>query len=276
MAWRWSAGTSLAGSDPRRADRVPIRARRGVPGPHRRSASGSGWLVTGPVMSDWDRDGLDTVGVFRDGIWYQRNANSSGPSSTFRFGLAGDRPVSGGDQDRDDTPGVVRNGVWYYRNSLGPSVVRSFSFGLAGDLPAVWSRSRCSPAYPGVCIHLRPRIWTAATSRPGISGCGRPTRTALTAMATASAAKPDQTSTIVQPGCLCPTLLNRSEQKRGQSSPHSCRADAADGCLSGQNRWCGPVGPGWPCRSPGRSSRRCHRPGRWCRPGYQAAAPQKR
>jgi hypothetical protein len=96
-----------------------------------------------PVMGDWNRDGLDTVGVFRGGVWYQRNANSSGPSTSFGFGLPGDLPVTGDwDQDRDDTPGVFRNGVWYYRNSIGP----------ADDLPAVWSRSRCSPAYPGVCL----------------------------------------------------------------------------------------------------------------------------
>ena len=32
-----------------------------------------------PVMGDYDGDGVDTVGVYRSGRWYLRNANSAGP-----------------------------------------------------------------------------------------------------------------------------------------------------------------------------------------------------
>jgi hypothetical protein len=35
----------------------------------------------------------------------------------------------------------------------------------------------CDPAYPGVCIPPRRRIWTAAISRIATSGCSHPTRT---------------------------------------------------------------------------------------------------
>ena len=80
--------------------------------------------------------------VFRDGTWYLRPALSTGPSTSFGFGLPGDLPVTGDwDHDFDDTPGVFRNGVWYYRNSIGASIIHSFGFGLPGDLPAIWSRS---------------------------------------------------------------------------------------------------------------------------------------
>ena len=31
-----------------------------------------------PVAGDWDGDGIDTIGVFRNGTFYLRNSNSSG------------------------------------------------------------------------------------------------------------------------------------------------------------------------------------------------------
>ena len=46
--------------------------------------------------------------------------------------------------------------------------------------------------------------------------------------------------------------------------------------ITGQSRSFGPIGPGWPCRSPGRSSHRYHRPGRRCRPGCQAGGRPRR
>src|SRR4051812_7486433 len=65
--------------------------------------------------------------VFRNGTWFLRPALSSGPSTAFTFGRAGDRPVMGDwDGDGDDTPGVFRDGVWYYRNAISASVVHSF------------------------------------------------------------------------------------------------------------------------------------------------------
>jgi hypothetical protein len=91
-----------------------------------------------PVMGDWNGDGTSTPGVYRDGTWYQRDANSGGPSRSFHFGLAGDRPVAGDwNGDGKDTVGVFRNGTWYLRdaNASGPS--RSFRFGLASDQPVV-------------------------------------------------------------------------------------------------------------------------------------------
>jgi hypothetical protein len=49
-----------------------------------------------PVVGDWNRDGVDTIGIRRGAIWYLRNTNSSGPSSaSFGFGVADDQPLVG-------------------------------------------------------------------------------------------------------------------------------------------------------------------------------------
>lgn len=36
-----------------------------------------------PVMGDYDNDGVDTIGIYRSGEWYLRNANSAGPHDIF-------------------------------------------------------------------------------------------------------------------------------------------------------------------------------------------------
>jgi hypothetical protein len=68
-----------------------------------------------PVMGDWNGDGRGTVGVFRDGTWFLRDANSPGPSTRITFGTA---------------PGADA---------------------LAWSIPKP-SRAGCSAAYPTVCI----------------------------------------------------------------------------------------------------------------------------
>ena len=61
-------------------------------------------------------------------------------------------PASAAVSPASERPAVFRNGTWFLRPALSSGPSTSFGFGLAGDLPAVWSRSRCSPAYPGVCL----------------------------------------------------------------------------------------------------------------------------
>ena len=49
-----------------------------------------------PIVGDWDCDGVDTVGVFRDGMFALRNSNSAGAADlTFMAGDAGDVAVAG-------------------------------------------------------------------------------------------------------------------------------------------------------------------------------------
>ena len=47
-------------------------------------------------MGDWNNDGIDTIGVFRDGIFYLRNTNTQGGADLiFAFGDTGDAPIAG-------------------------------------------------------------------------------------------------------------------------------------------------------------------------------------
>jgi hypothetical protein len=46
-----------------------------------------------PIAGDWDHDGRDTPGLFRNGTWFFRVGSFPSPYQTTQFGAAGDRPV---------------------------------------------------------------------------------------------------------------------------------------------------------------------------------------
>jgi hypothetical protein len=80
--------------------------------------------------------------MFANGTWYLRNQLSSGPSTSFGFGLPGDIPVMGDwDGDGIKTVGVYRRfstfGRFYLRNSNSSGPSWWFNFGLPGDEPVV-------------------------------------------------------------------------------------------------------------------------------------------
>lgn len=95
-----------------------------------------------PVAGDWNGDGVDTIGVFRDGLWHRDtdgDGRTTAKDQTIRFGLAGDLPVTGdwnGDGITD--VGVYRRGVWYL-DSNGNGQLDSqdeiVRLGTAGDRP---------------------------------------------------------------------------------------------------------------------------------------------
>lgn len=93
-----------------------------------------------PIVGDWNADGVDTVGIFRNGMFYLRNSNSGGFADIeFAFGQAGDIPVAGDwDGDGTDTIGVFRNGQFLLRNtnSTGPADFTIY-YGQSGDKPVV-------------------------------------------------------------------------------------------------------------------------------------------
>ena len=62
------------------------------------------------MFGDWDGDGVDTVGVNRDGEWLLRNTNGSDFAQIdFFYGDAFDGLLTGDwDGDGMDTVGVVR------------------------------------------------------------------------------------------------------------------------------------------------------------------------
>ena len=92
------------------------------------------------VKGDWDGDGDDTVGIYRDGTFFLRNSNSAGPGEiVFPYGAVGDIPIAGDwDGDGIDTIGVYRpaEAAWYLKNTNAagaPDV--SFTYGLTNETP---------------------------------------------------------------------------------------------------------------------------------------------
>ena len=106
------------------------------------------------MTCDWNGDGVDTPGVFRDGTWSIANTFSADPAGiwTFKFGAAGDVPLCGDwNGDKVDTIGYWRAGTFHLTNQNGPGPVQgSFRFGSSTDVPVVgdWDGNRSET--PGV------------------------------------------------------------------------------------------------------------------------------
>jgi hypothetical protein len=102
-----------------------------------------------PFMGDWDCDGVDTPGLYRqsDGYAYLRNSNSQGVADIkFFFGNPGDLPVAGDfDNNGCDSLSIYRPSEqrFYVINRLGSNdgglgaADYSFLFGNPGDKPVV-------------------------------------------------------------------------------------------------------------------------------------------
>ena len=102
-----------------------------------------------PFVGDWDCDGEDTPGLYRqsDGFAYLRNANTQGVADlTFFFGNPGDVPIAGDFNGNGcDTLSIYRpsEARFYIINALGQdggglgAADFSFLFGDAGDKPVV-------------------------------------------------------------------------------------------------------------------------------------------
>jgi hypothetical protein len=102
-----------------------------------------------PMMGDWDCDGVDTAGLYRqsDGFVYLRNSNTQGIADVrFFFGNPGDIPLAGDfDNDGCDTVSIYRapEARIYVINELGANdgglgaAEFSYVFGNPGDKPFV-------------------------------------------------------------------------------------------------------------------------------------------
>ena len=102
-----------------------------------------------PFSGDWDCDGVETPGLYRqsDGYVYLRNSNSTGVADVaFFFGNPGDFPLAGDfDEDGCDTVSIHRPAEqrFYVINDLGSNdgglgaADYSFVFGNPGDKPFV-------------------------------------------------------------------------------------------------------------------------------------------
>ena len=93
-----------------------------------------------PVCGDWDGDGIDTPGIYRNGVFFIRNSLTSGPADlVIGYGSPGDKPVVGDwDGDGKDTIGIFRGGAFFLRNSLTTGVADvTFSYADPTDKPFV-------------------------------------------------------------------------------------------------------------------------------------------
>jgi hypothetical protein len=90
-----------------------------------------------PVAGDWNGDGTDTIGIYRNGTFFLRNSNNSGFADIqFPFGAAGDIPIVGDwDGDGIDTVGIVRGNTIFLRNSntAGNADIQ-FNYGTSTDI----------------------------------------------------------------------------------------------------------------------------------------------
>jgi len=102
-----------------------------------------------PFMGDWDGDGIETPGLYRqsDGFVYLRNFNTQGIANvSFFFGNPGDVPIAGDfNGDGFDTVSIYRpsNQRFYIINALGENggglgaADVFYTFGNPGDKPFV-------------------------------------------------------------------------------------------------------------------------------------------
>jgi hypothetical protein len=102
-----------------------------------------------PFMGDWDGDGIETPGLYRqsDGFVYLRNSNTVGNADiTFFFGNPNDVPIAGDFNGNGfDTVSIYRpsNQTFYIINELGEDggglgpADTSYVFGDPGDKPFV-------------------------------------------------------------------------------------------------------------------------------------------
>jgi hypothetical protein len=102
-----------------------------------------------PFVGDWDGDGVETPGLYRqsDGFVYLRNSNTQGIADIeFFFGNPGDVPIAGDfNNDGFDTVSIYRpsNQTFYIINNLGSGDAGlgaadfSYVFGDPGDKPFV-------------------------------------------------------------------------------------------------------------------------------------------
>ncbi|MGH8947629.1 MAG: S8 family peptidase, partial [Acidimicrobiia bacterium] len=118
---------------------------------HRGPAQVAGFYYGNPgdlgFMGDWDCDGIDTPGLYRqsDGYVYLRNSNTQGVADvSFFFGNPGDIPLAGDfDGDGCDTVSIYRptEGRYYIIDRLGSGdrglgqAQRAYYFGNPGDAP---------------------------------------------------------------------------------------------------------------------------------------------
>ena len=124
----------------------------------RRASSTSAARATLPVVGDFNGDGIDEIGVYRDGTWYI-DTNNNGiidqGDQVFQLGGPGDKPVVG-DWDGDGTPNPASTTTsppptWPAAASKSPPRM------LRSHQPDAPARAALRPASPSLA--LRPLVF---------------------------------------------------------------------------------------------------------------------
>lgn len=118
-----------------------------------------------PLVGDWNGDGVDDLGWFRDGVFTTRDA--AGATTSFGFGSASDRAVVGDwNGDGTDGIGIFRDGWWHLRETASPGPAeRVIGFGSRGDRPVVgyWRGGAGAGAGAGIGV-VRGNTWMLRSS----------------------------------------------------------------------------------------------------------------
>lgn len=139
-----------------------------------------------PVVGDFDGDGTDEIGTFKDGVWKLRRSLGPDPAfDTVLFGQPDDLPVVGDwNGDGASTLGVVRGDRWILKDPHGPKSENvSFKFAVPGGTPVVGDWDGDGIDGPGLVAgnlwHIRRDWWVnktkvvefgRATDRPAVWG----------------------------------------------------------------------------------------------------------
>jgi len=110
-----------------------------------------------PVTGDFNGDGIQTIAIFRDGIWYldvDGNGRWTNGDRAHTFGELGDKPIVGDwDGNGVDQLGIYRDGSWILDsngNGQIDSTDKVFELGGAGDVPVVGDWDGDGADQPGV------------------------------------------------------------------------------------------------------------------------------
>jgi protocatechuate 3,4-dioxygenase beta subunit len=97
-----------------------------------------------PIAGDWNGDGIDNIGIFREGVWYldsDGDGRYTKNDARFTYGQKDDLPVVGDwDGDGVDEIGIYRHGTWILdtnKNRELDAADKVFEHGGAEDLPVV-------------------------------------------------------------------------------------------------------------------------------------------
>lgn len=116
-----------------------------------------------PVAGDWNGDGIDQIGIFRDGVWYLDSDGDGRWSSSdekVTFGQKGDIPVVGDwTGDGIDKLGIYRRGTWILDMNNSRTIDAAdkvFEMGGTSDLPVVGDVDGDGIDDPGVYTDVEP------------------------------------------------------------------------------------------------------------------------